>query len=60
MPESIIDFFAELEAHKVESMGWQPLVEGAYLHEGDPDAPVIEVVGIAQLDMANSSVLWLV
>ena len=54
------DFLAELEAIQVESMGWLPLDPGAYLHEGDPDVPVIEVVGIAQISMVNSSVLWLV
>ena len=41
-------------------MGWQPLGHGAYLHTADADAPVIQVVGIAQTDMAQSNVLWLV
>ena len=54
------DFLVEQEAIQVESMGWLPLGPNAYLHEGDPYVPVIEVVGIAQLSMANSTVLWLV
>ena len=54
------DFLAEREAIQVEPMGWLPLDEGAYLHAGDPDATIIEVVGIAQISMANSNVLWLV
>jgi hypothetical protein len=33
--------------------------EGAYLHVGC-DEPVIQVVGIAKAEMADSNVLWLV
>ena len=59
-PEAIeADFLAELQAIKVESMGWLPL-GGAYLHVGNADAPVIEVVGVAHESMAGNNVLWLV
>jgi len=53
------DFWAELAQIQAESIGWIPLDEGAYLHVG-PNAPVIQVVGIAKEEMAGSNVLWLV
>ena len=31
------------------SIGWLPLGEGAYLHVGDPEALVIEVVGVPEV-----------
>lgn len=31
---------AELAAIEAESIGWQPLGDGAYLHVGDPEALV--------------------
>lgn len=37
---------AELAAIEAESMGWLPLGNGAYLHVGDPEALVVEVVGV--------------
>jgi len=52
------DFWAELTQIQVESIGWIPLDEGAYLHVGSDDA-VIQVVGIAKVEMACSNVLWL-
>ena len=52
------DFWAELVQIQAESIGWIPLDEGAYLHVGS-DEPVIQVVGIAKLEMAGSNVLWL-
>ena len=52
------DFWAELAHIQVESIGWIPLDEGAYLHVGS-DAPVIQVVGVAKEEMADSNVLWL-
>ena len=48
---------AELAAIAAESIGWLPLADGAYLHLGDPDALVIDVVGV--LD-AGMNVLWVV
>ena len=52
------DFWAELSQIQAESIGWIPLDEGAYLHVGS-DEGVIQVVGIATKDMADSNVLWL-
>jgi hypothetical protein len=52
------DFRAELTQIQAESIGWIPLDEGAYLHVGS-DAPVIQVVGVAKEEMADSNVLWL-
>jgi hypothetical protein len=54
------DFLAELAQIKAESIGWIPLEQGAYLHHGEPNVTVIEVVGLAKEDMAGSNVLWLV
>lgn len=34
----------ELAALEAESIGWQPLGEGAYLHVGDPEALVMECI----------------
>jgi hypothetical protein len=53
------DFWAELAQIQAESIGWIPLDEGAYLHVGSDDA-VIQVVGIAKVEMAGGNVLWLV
>ena len=53
------DFFTELAQIQAESIGWIPLDEGAYLHVGS-DEPVIQVVGLAKAEMADSNVLWLI
>lgn len=47
----------ELEQLQSESLGWNPLEDG-YLHLSE-NQDVIEVVGIANPDMANSTVIWL-
>ena len=52
------DFWTELAQIQTESIGWILLDEGAYLHVGS-EAPVIQVVGIAEEEMAGSNVLWL-
>jgi hypothetical protein len=52
------DSLAELARIQVESIGWIPLDDGAYLHIGADDA-VIQVVGIAKEEMAGGNVLWL-
>ena len=52
------DFLAELEQIQAESIGWIPLEESAYLHQGS-DESVIQVVGIAKAEMTNTNVLWL-
>ncbi len=51
------DFWAELDQIQIESIGWIPLDEAAYLHIGS-DTSVIEVVGIAKPETQGSSVLW--
>jgi hypothetical protein len=53
------DFWAELTQIRAEPTGWIPLDEGAYLHVGS-DSGVIQVVGLAEVDMAGGNVLWLV
>ena len=47
---------AELAA---KSIGWLPLEDGAYLHVGDSDALVIDVVGVPDAGMAGMNVLLL-
>ena len=42
-----------------ESIGWLPLEDGAYLHVGDSDALVIDVVGVPDAGMAGMNVLLL-
>jgi hypothetical protein len=50
---------AELAAIEAESIGWQPLGDGAYLHMGKPDEEemVITVVGVPDAGMAEMNVL---
>ena len=50
---------AELAQIQAESLGWTPLEPGAYLHVGDPNATVIEVVGVPHADMKGLTVLLL-
>ena len=47
-----------LEQWQAESIGWQPLEQGAYLHKGEDNAVVL-VVGIAEASMVNDNVLLL-
>jgi hypothetical protein len=45
-----------------ESIGWQPLGDGAYLHVGDPEGDVVTVVGVPEVGMAGMNVVlvgWL-
>ena len=51
-------FLAEVEA---ESIGWQLLGEGVYLHVGKPDEtePVITLVGLPEAGMTGMNVLLL-
>ena len=53
------NFQSDIQALEAESMGWVYLSEGAYFHEGKGESGVIQVVGIAQPDMSESNVLWL-
>jgi hypothetical protein len=48
----------ELQAIQAESIGWIA-IGGAYLHVGDTEDQVIEVVGLATASMAGANVLWL-
>lgn len=48
---------AELAAIEAESIGWLPMGDGVYLHVGDPEALVIEVVGVPDAGMAGMNVL---
>ena len=58
-PASIeADFWRELAEIEAESIGWQALEEGAYLHIGS-ERPVIEITGQATAAMAGVNVLWL-
>lgn len=54
------DLQSELAAIAVESIGWLPVGDGAYLHLGNPDEEelVITVVGVADAGMAGMNVLW--
>ena len=49
----------ELAGIEAESIGWQPLGDGAYMHLGDPDEEetVITVVGVPDAGMAGMNVL---
>jgi hypothetical protein len=61
MSARILDLQAglhELAALEAESIGWLPLGGGAYLHIGDPDALVIDVVGVPDAGMAGADVVW--
>jgi hypothetical protein len=53
------DFWLELAQIEVESIGWIPLDEGAYLHIGS-DESLIQVVGVSNAEMTGINVLWLV
>ncbi|MCE2872011.1 MAG: hypothetical protein LW714_11510 [Oxalobacteraceae bacterium] len=49
----------ELAAIAAESIGWQPLARGAYLHVGSRDDNVITIVGVADVSMDGMNVLLL-
>ena len=54
---------ADLQQLAAESMGWQPLAEGAYLHLGAKDnaeaQQILHVVGIPDIALAGLNVLLL-
>ena len=54
------DFWAELAQIQAESIGWIPLEEGVYFHEGDENDTEVLVVGLASADIQSSNVLWVV
>ena len=47
-PEIEVDFLRELAEIKAESLGWQPLEPGVYLHISDDQATEVLVVGVPQ------------
>ena len=62
MNEVVLDLQAELQEFasiEAESIGWQPLGEGAYLHLGNPDEEevVITVVGVPEVGMVGMNVM---
>ena len=65
-PASDLDDPAYLHELPAESLGWQPLGQGAYLHVGAPEAPddeeevVITVTGVPDAGMFGLNVLLLV
>ena len=54
----------DLATLRAEAMGWVPLSQGAYLHQGaapqSPQELVIEVVGVPDANMAGLNVLLLI
>ena len=58
MSELLLDLQADLTAIEAESIGWQPLGDGAYLPRGKPEALVIEVVGVPRDGDAVLLVGW--
>lgn len=54
-----LDLAQELQALQAESIGWQPMGDGAYLHQGKPEEEeaVITVVGVPEVGMAGMNVL---
>lgn len=55
MDSTEADFWRELAELEAESIGWQPLEPGAYLHVEDDQATEVLVVGIPQ---AGAAVLF--
>jgi hypothetical protein len=59
-PNIQADFESELAEIAAESMGWQQLDAGVYLHAGDDDATEVLITGQATAAMAGLVVVWLV
>ena len=62
MNELVLDLQAglvEIANIEAESIGWLPLTDGAYLHQGKPEEEeiVITVVGVPEVGMAGMNVL---
>lgn len=51
-PDIETDFQRELAEIEAESLGWQPLEPGAYLHVSDANATEVLVVGLPQAGAA--------
>jgi hypothetical protein len=54
-----VELAEEFAAIAAESIGWQPLARGAYLHVGAEDDEVITIVGVADASMVGMNVLLL-
>ena len=52
------DFLRELAEIEAESIGWQPLEPGVYLHVEDENATEVLIVGIPQAGEAVLLVGW--
>jgi hypothetical protein len=53
------DFWLDLAQIQAEFIGWIPLDEGVYLHEGcDASPSVIDLVGLPKQDMQGSTLPW--
>jgi len=50
---------ADLQTLAAESMGWQPLGDGVYLHHGDAEENVIHFVGVPDTAFTGLNVLLL-
>ena len=51
-PDIEADFLRELALLEAESIGWQPLEPGVYLHVEDENATEVLVVGVPQAGAA--------
>ena len=58
-PDIEADFWRELREIEAEAIGWQPLEPGAWLHDGDPLACEVTVVGVPDAALADQAVLLL-
>jgi hypothetical protein len=58
MTKNQADFLRELAEIEVESMGWQLLEPGVYLHVSDANATEVVITGQATTEMAGMNVLW--
>jgi hypothetical protein len=52
------DFLRELALLEAESIGWQPLEPGAYLHVSDETATEVLIVGVPEAGMNVLLVGW--
>ena len=59
-PELEADFLLELAEIEAESIGWQPLEPGAYLHLSDANATEVLVVGVPQVAVGIGAAVLLV
>lgn len=58
IPDIEADFWRELAEIRAESLGWQQLEQGVYLHVSDESAAEVVITGQATAEMAGVNVLW--